>query len=98
MAHAPEYAIASTEGAQTRWLRIRQTVVVLLLFGGYGSLYFCRADLAVATPLLAEALGRHGLSHGEALIRIGSIASLGVLAYGLGKFFLAGLGDLWGGR
>ena len=98
MANAPEYALTSADGAQTRWLRVRQTVVVLLLFGGYGSLYFCRADLAVATPLLAEALGRHGLSHGEALIRIGSIASLGVLAYGLGKFFLAGLGDLWGGR
>jgi sugar phosphate permease len=98
MAVAPEYTVASPGGAQSRLLRLRQTVVVVLLFGGYGSLYFCRADLAVATPLLAEALGRHGLSHGEALIRIGSVASLGVLAYGLGKFFLAGMGDWWGGR
>lgn len=79
-------------------MRFKQFVVVALLFGGYGSLYFCRADLAVATPLLVEALGRHGLGHGEAIIRIGGIASLGVLAYGFGKFFLAGLGDLWGGR
>jgi OPA family glycerol-3-phosphate transporter-like MFS transporter len=69
-----------------------------LLFGGYGSLYFCRADLAVATPLLVDALGQHGVSHGDAIIRIGGIASVGVLAYGLGKFFLAGLGDWWGGR
>jgi OPA family glycerol-3-phosphate transporter-like MFS transporter len=79
-------------------LRWRQTVVIALLFGGYGSLYFCRADLAVATPLLVDALGRQGLGHDEAIIRIGGIASLGVLAYGFGKFFLAGLGDLWGGR
>jgi OPA family glycerol-3-phosphate transporter-like MFS transporter len=29
---------------------------------------------------------------------MGSIASLGVLAYALGKIFLTGLGDFWGGR
>ena len=33
-------------------LRYRQTLTVLLLFGGYAALYFCRADLSVATPLL----------------------------------------------
>ncbi|MGN6453216.1 MAG: MFS transporter, partial [Steroidobacteraceae bacterium] len=32
------------------------------------------------------------------LIRIGALSSLGVLAYALGKFFLTGLGDYWGGR
>jgi alpha-ketoglutarate-dependent taurine dioxygenase/MFS family permease len=52
----------------------------------------------VATPLLADELGKHGLSHGAALIRIGSISSLGVLAYALGKLLLGGLGDYWGGR
>jgi sugar phosphate permease len=98
MPSALESAVASAEGPQTRSLRLRQTVVILLLFGGYGSLYFCRADLSVATPLLVEALARHGISHDDAIIHIGSIASFGVLAYGLGKFFLAGLGDLWGGR
>jgi OPA family glycerol-3-phosphate transporter-like MFS transporter len=84
--------------AKRRSLRLRQAVVILLLFGGYGSLYFCRADLAVSTPLLVEALGRYGISHDEAILRLGRIAALGVLAYGLGKFFLAGLGDVWGGR
>ena len=79
-------------------LRLRQTIVVLLLFGGYASLYFCRADLSVATPLLIEALGRRGVSHGDAIIRMGDIASFGVLAYALGKLFLTGLGDFWGGR
>jgi hypothetical protein len=44
--------------APSRSLRFRQTVVVLLMFGGYGALYFCRADLSVATPMLIEELGR----------------------------------------
>ena len=81
-----------------RSLRFRQTITVLLLFGGYGALYFCRADLAVATPLLVEELGKHGVSHADALVHMGSIASFGVLAYALGKLFLTGLGDFWGGR
>ena len=84
--------------ARTRSLRFRQTGTVLLLFGGYASLYFCRADLSVATPLLIEELGQHGVKHADAVIRMGSIASLGVLAYALGKLFLGGLGDFWGGR
>jgi sugar phosphate permease len=79
-------------------LRFRQAGTVALLFGGYASLYFCRADLSVATPLLVEELGRRGVSHGDAIIRMGDIASLGVLAYALGKLFLTGLGDFWGGR
>jgi len=40
--------------------------------------------------------GKQGLSHSEAIVRIGSISSLGVLAYALGKLFLTGLGDLLG--
>src|SRR3984893_10888374 len=100
MATAPELVgpDASKSGAQTRSLRLRQTAAVLLLFGGYGALYFCRADLSVATPLLVEELGKHGVNHGDALIRMGAIASFGVLAYALGKLFLGGLGDFWGGR
>ena len=38
------------------------------------------------------------MDHGDAVIRLGSITSLGVLAYALGKLFLCGLGDFWGGR
>jgi len=81
-----------------RSLRFRQTITVLLLFGGYAALYFCRADISVAAPLLIEDLGRHGVSHSEAIVHLGSMASLGVLAYALGKLFLTGLGDFWGGR
>src|SRR5665213_1581623 len=84
--------------ASTRSLRLRQAITILLMFGGYAALYFCRADLSVATPLLVEDLGRHGHSHADAVIRMGAIASFGVLAYALGKLFLCGLGDFWGGR
>jgi OPA family glycerol-3-phosphate transporter-like MFS transporter len=93
MAAAPELG-----GATTRSLRLRQTLIIVLLFGGYASLYFCRADLSVASPLLVAELAKHGVSHGDALIRMGDIASFGVLAYAVGKFFLTGLGDFWGGR
>lgn len=79
-------------------LRRRQIAVVLLLFGGYAALYFCRADFSVATPMLIEELHSKGMSQDEAIVRMGTIASLGVLAYALGKLFLGGLGDFWGGR
>jgi OPA family glycerol-3-phosphate transporter-like MFS transporter len=88
---------ASLAGS-ARSLRIRQTLVISLLFGGYASLYFCRADLSVAAPLLARELTAHGLSYDDALVRIGGITSLGILAYALGKPFIGGLGDYWGGR
>jgi sugar phosphate permease len=84
--------------AHSRTLRYRQALVVSLLFGGYGALYFCRADLSVGAPLLIDELNLRGMSHGDAVIRLGSITSLGVLAYALGKLFLTGLGDFWGGR
>jgi len=68
------------------------------LFGGYAACYYCRADLSVATPLLVEELGKRGSVTARRSSRIGSISSLGVLAYALGKLFLTGLGDYWGGR
>jgi sugar phosphate permease len=79
-------------------LHRRQIALVGLLFAGYASLYFCRADLSVATPLLVEELKAQGLSQDDALLRIGTIASLGTLGYAVGKLFLGGLGDFWGGR
>jgi sugar phosphate permease len=81
-----------------RSLRAGQIGITTLLFGGYAALYFCRADLSVGTPLIVEQLGKHGVSHSEAIVRMGTMTSLGVLAYALGKMFLGGLGDYWGGR
>jgi sugar phosphate permease len=79
-------------------LRRHQLMVMTLLFAGYAAYYFCRADFSVAMPLLIEELGRRGIANGEAIVRLGSIASLGALAYALGKLFLTGLGDFWGGK
>jgi OPA family glycerol-3-phosphate transporter-like MFS transporter len=95
--HAPSETRASGP-SDAGSLRRRQITLIALLFGGYAACYFCRADLAVATPLLVDDLGRRGVSHGDAIVHLGSIASLGLLAYALGKLLLGGLGDLWGGR
>ena len=81
-----------------RALRLAQCRTLLLLFLGYASCYFCRSNLSVATPLLLDELGRRGISHSDAIVAIGSMASWGVLAYALGKWFLTGLGDYWGGK
>ena len=81
-----------------RALRIAQCRTLLLLFLGYASCYFCRSNLSVATPLLVDELGRRGVSHADAIISIGSMASLGVFAYAMGKWFLTSLGDYWGGK
>jgi sugar phosphate permease len=87
-----------SQSPRSRSLRYRQARTIVLLFGGYAACYFCRADLSVATPLLIEELGQRGVSHAEAMVRVGEITSFGVLAYALGKLFLGGLGDFWGGR
>src|SRR2546430_10149921 len=89
---------AGTSTPTTRALRFAQCRTLLLLVLGYASCYFCRSNLSVATPLLLDELGRHGISHADAMVSIGSMASWGVLAYALGKWFLTGLGDYWGGK
>jgi sugar phosphate permease len=89
---------AQTARGDERRLRFRQSVTIVLLFTGYAAYYFCRSDLSVAMPLLIDELHRQGVSTNTAVIRLGTIASLGVLAYALGKLFLTGLGDIWGGR
>ncbi len=84
--------------APSRRLRRQQGLVLLLLFSGYAAYYFCRANLSVATPLIADELQARGMDRGTALIRISEVTSLGILAYALGKLTLTGFADLWGGR
>jgi len=84
--------------AQVRVMGARQVWTVVLLFAGYAAYYFCRSDLSVAMPLLIDDLGRHGMAYHDAVIRLGQLASFGVLAYAVGKICLTGLGDIWGGR
>src|SRR4029077_12343939 len=43
---------AGTATPSTRALRFAQFRILLLLFLGYASCYFCRSNLSVATPLL----------------------------------------------
>jgi hypothetical protein len=67
------FLMASVEVARLP-LRLRQATVIALLFGGYASLYFCRADLSVSTPLLIDELGGRGVSHADAIVRMGQVS------------------------
>src|SRR6202034_2890367 len=80
--------------AFTRWHLLTISLLVL----GYSGYYFCRSDLSVVLPLLIRDLGQHGIPANVAQIRLGFIASAGVLAYALGKFVCGSLADLFGGR
>jgi OPA family glycerol-3-phosphate transporter-like MFS transporter len=84
--------------AIARRLLLRQALVVVLLFLGYCAYYFCRVNLSVGMPLLVDDLRRGGMTHDEAITSLGALTATGVLAYALGKMFLGGLGDIWGGR
>jgi OPA family glycerol-3-phosphate transporter-like MFS transporter len=81
-----------------RSLRAHQTLTLVLLTIGYTGYYLCRSNLSVAMPELIDELAAAGLSPDDARVRLGTMASLGVLAYALGKLFLGGTADLLGGR
>jgi OPA family glycerol-3-phosphate transporter-like MFS transporter len=78
----------------TRW----HVLTVSLLFLGYAGYYFCRSDYSVALPLLISEMAAKGTPAGVAQVRLGSIASLGVLVYAIGKFPSGSLADRFGGR
>jgi MFS family permease len=78
----------------TRW----HLLTISLLFLGYTGYYFCRSDYSVALPLILAEQVRNGTPAGIAQIRLGSIASLGVLAYAIAKFPSGALADRFGGR
>jgi sugar phosphate permease len=77
-----------------RW----QSLTVALMLVGYSGYYLCRSNLSVALPLIADELAAGGLAPDLARIRLGAIASLGVMAYAAGKFPAGALADLLGGR
>ena len=76
----------------------QRAVTVAILVLGYAGYYLCRSDFSVALPLIIAELGSHGVPTGVATIQMGSIASLGVLAYALGKFPSGGAADFLGGK
>jgi sugar phosphate permease len=71
---------------------------VALLALGYSGYYFCRSDLSVVLPDMIHDLTRRGFTAGDAQIRLGFIASVGTIAYALGKFVSGTLADTGGGR
>ena len=77
-----------------RW----QVINVTLLVIGYSGYYLCRSNLSVTLPLIIQELARKGMEANAARVALGSIASLGVLAYAIGKFPSGSLADLFGGR
>lgn len=88
-ASAPE-----SDALFSRW----RAVTVALLVLGYAGYYLCRSDLSLTMPLLTAELAARGISPDDARIRLGGIASLGVLAYAIGKFPSGWLTDIFGGR
>jgi sugar phosphate permease len=76
----------------------RHVLTVSLLFFGYAGYYFCRSDYSVALPLVLAEMARKGTPANVAQVRLGSIASLGVLTYAICKFPSGGLADRFGGR
>ncbi len=73
-------------------------LTISLLALGYSGYYFCRSDYSVALPLILAEQVKHGVDPHVAEIRLGSIASLGVLAYAVGKFPSGAIADRFGGR
>ena len=78
----------------TRW----HVATIALLAFGYSAYYFCRSDYSVALPLMLAEQVRHGANPQIAEIRLGTIASLGVFAYALGKVPAGAMADRFGGR
>ena len=77
-----------------RW----QVLIVSLMVIGYSGYYLCRSNFSVALPMIIQEQGTRGIPPDLAKIRLGLIASLGVLAYAVGKFVSGGLSDFLGGR
>jgi sugar phosphate permease len=79
-------------------LRRWRVLTVALMVTGYAGYYLCRSDFSVALPLLIAELGTRGIAPDDARIQLGTVASLGVLAYAIGKFPSGWLADFLGGR
>src|SRR5579863_99282 len=92
-----ETAIVPDERAASRF-RAWQGLTLALLITGYAGYYLCRSNLSVCLPMIVDGMVRGGMYPATARIRLGSIASLGVLAYAIGKFPSGGLADFLGGR
>src|SRR5580658_10257653 len=81
-----------------RRLAVWQALTIALVFIGYAGYYLCRSDFSVSLPLIIDDLAAHGITPAQAQSRLATISSFAVLAYAIGKFFLAGIADFLGGK
>lgn len=81
-----------------RRLRRWQLLTLVLLVTLYAACYLCRSNFSVTLSLLQQLLVDQGYSQDAAQVRLGTISSLGVLAYAIGKFFTGSVADFLGGR
>ena len=84
-------------GSKRRFTSWHAATAALLALG-YSGYYFCRSDLSVVLPDLIHDMARQGMTASSAQIRLGFIASVGTVAYALGKFVSGALADLGTGR
>jgi len=84
--------------ASTSQIRSRRALTVALLVVGYSGYYLCRSNLSVAMPMITDELTASGIDPAAAKASLGLVASIGVFAYALGKFFSGPLADRAGGR
>src|SRR5499426_3106323 len=83
---------------QNSRLRRWQSLTVTLLVFGYAGYYLCRSNFSVTLPLIIDELAARGWDTNSAKVSLGSLASIGVFAYAIGKFMSGGLADFIGGR
>jgi OPA family glycerol-3-phosphate transporter-like MFS transporter len=91
-------ALAEESGQRTHNLRLWQFLTIALLVAGYAGYYLCRSDLSVTLPLISTDFVSRGMDPHVVQLRMGSMASLGVLAYALAKFLSGTFTDFFGGR
>src|SRR5215813_3873501 len=75
-----------------------QSLTIALLVIGYSGYYLCRSNLSVTLPMVEAELASRGMDPAVARLRLGSIASFGVLFYALSKFVSGSAADFLGGR
>lgn len=79
-------------------LRRRQVLTLALMIVGYTGYYACRSNFSVSLPLLLADMTAQGWDANAARSALGQVASVGVLAYALGKFASGTWTDFAGGR
>jgi OPA family glycerol-3-phosphate transporter-like MFS transporter len=74
--------------------RTWQRITLATLFVGYAGYYICRSNLSVATPMILKEFASSGMTKKD----IGTVTSVGLLLYSIGKVTNGLLVDFFGGR